>query len=118
MVRIDMCATLAAAGGPVKRLTRNHMHAPDFEDERRDFRLEVPEHFNFSRDVVDRWAEDPQRQALWWIDDHGNERQWTFAELARDSGRVADGLTRLGICRGDVVLVILPRVVAWWLTMC
>ena len=40
------------------------MNARDFEDERRDFRLEVPEHFNFSRDVIDRWAEDPRRRAL------------------------------------------------------
>ncbi len=92
------------------------MSAPGFEDERRDYRLEVPEHFNFSRDVIDRWAEDPQHRALWWIDDHGNERQWTFAELARDSRKVAGGLARLGVSRGDVVLVILPRVVEWWLT--
>ena len=92
------------------------MNTTGFEAERRDFRLEVPEHFNFSRDVMDRWAEDPQRRALWWIDDHGNERQWTFAELARDSRKVASGLARLGVARGDVVLVILPRIVEWWLT--
>lgn len=91
------------------------MNATDFEDERRDYRLEVPEYFNFSRDVIDRWAEDPQRRALWWIDDHGNERQWTFAELARESRKVADGLSRLGVNRGDVVLAILPRVIEWWL---
>ncbi len=92
------------------------MNAGDFEDERGDFRLEVPERFNFSRDVIDRWAEDPQRRALWWIDDDGNERQWTFAELARESRKVADGLAGLGVRRGDVVLVILPRVIEWWLS--
>jgi acyl-coenzyme A synthetase/AMP-(fatty) acid ligase len=92
------------------------MNKPDFEDERRDYRLEVPEHFNFSRDVIDRWAEDPRRRALWWIDDHGNEREWTYAELARESRKVAGGLARLGISRGDVVLVLLPRVIEWWLT--
>jgi hypothetical protein len=105
MVRIDICATLAAPGGPVKRRTRNQMNASDFENERKDFRLEVPERFNFSRDVIDRWAEDPQRRALWWIDDRGNELQWTFAELARESRKVAGGLARLGVSRGDVVLV-------------
>jgi acetyl-CoA synthetase/medium-chain acyl-CoA synthetase len=91
------------------------MNTDDFDDETGNFRLEVPERFNFTRDVVDRWAEDPQLRALWWIDDHGNEQQWTFSQLARASRKVANGLTGLGIKRGDVVLVLLPRVIEWWL---
>ncbi len=87
-----------------------------YGNERDRFQLEVPDRWNFSRDVVDRWAEDPERRALWWIDDEGGERQYTFDQLARESRRVADGLGRLGVRRGDVVLVILPRVIEWWVT--
>jgi acetyl-CoA synthetase/medium-chain acyl-CoA synthetase len=79
------------------------------------FRLEVPERFNFSRDVVDRWARDPERRALWWIDDEGGEQQWTFAQLAEESRRVANALAGAGVRRGDVVLLILPRIVEWWM---
>ncbi len=43
------------------------------------FRLEAPERFNFCRDVFDRWAEKPDRVALWWVDDEGHEARWTFA---------------------------------------
>ena len=79
-----------------------------------DFRLEAPEHFNFSRDVIDRWAEDPERRALWIVDEEGGEREWTFAELATESRRTANALAEAGVRRGDVVLLILPRVVEWW----
>ena len=32
------------------------------------FRWEIPTRFNFGRDVVDRWAEAPERPALLWRD--------------------------------------------------
>ena len=79
-----------------------------------EFRLEAPEHFNFARDVVDRWAEDPEHRALWWIDDDGAEQQWTFAQVARASRRAANVLATAGVRRGDVVMLVLPRVADWW----
>ncbi len=78
------------------------------------FRLEAPERFNFCRDVFDRWAEDPDRVALWWVDDEGHEARRTFAVLAEESRRACNLLRAQGIGRGDVVLVILPRLVEWW----
>ena len=76
--------------------------------------LDVPEYFNFARDVLDKFAEDHDKQALWWIDDYGNEVKKTFAQLCRDSRKVCNILSAQGIKRGDVIIVILPRVIEWW----
>src|SRR5437764_3344289 len=81
------------------------------------FRWEVPEHFNFATDVVDRYASDPIRLALYWLNESGREERYTFAELRDLSNRFANVLAGLGIQRGDVVLVILPRIPAWQVVM-
>jgi len=54
-----------------------------------DFRLDVPERFNFGRDVVDRFARDPERPALWWRNAAGRERRLRFDDVRRASNRVA-----------------------------
>ncbi|MGR3319328.1 MAG: AMP-binding protein [Candidatus Anammoxibacter sp.] len=76
--------------------------------------LDVPEHFNFAGDVLDKFAEDTDKLALWWIDDDGNEIKKTFAQLCQDSRKVCNILSAQGIQRGDVVIVILPRLIEWW----
>jgi acetyl-CoA synthetase/medium-chain acyl-CoA synthetase len=77
------------------------------------FRWDVPDAFNFGRDVVDRLAAGPPRPALFWRDASGRERRLGFAEVAGDSNRVAHLLGRLGVGRGDPVIVMLPRVPEW-----
>ena len=38
------------------------------EDFMKNFRVEVPENFNFGYDVVDAWAEEqPDKKALLWV---------------------------------------------------
>jgi acetyl-CoA synthetase/medium-chain acyl-CoA synthetase len=85
-----------------------------YELERRNFRLEVPEHFNFARDVLSRWANDPAKIGLIWADERGHRRELSFRQLAQRSSRLADGLGRLGIKKGDRVLAIIPPEPAWW----
>ena len=85
--------------------------------EREAFRWNVPEYFNFATDVLDRWAEDGARRGLLWVDERGARQDLTFRVIAERSTRVADGLWRLGIRRGDRVLVILPPEPAWWETL-
>jgi acyl-coenzyme A synthetase/AMP-(fatty) acid ligase len=77
------------------------------------FRWELPEQFNFGRDVVDRFARDPQRPALLWRHAGGRERRLTFAEISRASNRVAHLFRSLGIRPGDPVILMLPRVPEW-----
>jgi len=45
----------------------------DYEQTRRDFRWEVPERYNFAFDVIDRWAEDPHKLAMLWVNERGDE---------------------------------------------
>jgi len=86
----------------------------DYEAERRSFQLEVPEYFNFATDVIGKWASDPSKPAMLWIGQHGEERGLTFAHFAEYSGRAANAFSKLGIKKGDRVLVMLPRVPEWW----
>jgi len=79
------------------------------------FRWEVPDPFNFGRDVVDRFAEDPARRALFWRDGDGHQRELRFADVRAGSNQVAHLARALGIGAGDPVIVMLPRVPEWQL---
>ena len=89
-------------------------HMTDYEAERRNFQLEVPEYFNFAIDVIGKWASDPNKPAMLWIGQHSEERGLTFAHFAEYSSRAANAFAKLGIQKGDRVLVMLPRVPEWW----
>ncbi|GAC1472665.1 MAG: acyl--CoA ligase [Ktedonobacteraceae bacterium] len=89
-------------------------HMTDYETERRNFRLDVPEQFNFAIDVIGKWAGDTNKQAMLWLGQHGEERRITFAHFAEQSSRAANALAALGIQKGDRVLVMLPRIPQWW----
>ena len=86
----------------------------DYESERRDFKLTAPADFNWAFDVVDRWAEDPKKEAMLWVGPNGDERGITFDEFRRSSNRLANGLEQAGVRRGDRVFLMLPRLVEWW----
>jgi acetyl-CoA synthetase/medium-chain acyl-CoA synthetase len=86
----------------------------DYEQERKSFRLDVPEWFNFAVDVVDRWAEDPNRVGMVWTGTEGRSRTLTFREFAWGSNRAAQVFSKHGIGKGDRVLVVASRVPEWW----
>uniref|UniRef100_A0AAY4AP68 medium-chain acyl-CoA ligase n=1 Tax=Denticeps clupeoides TaxID=299321 RepID=A0AAY4AP68_9TELE len=95
---------------------------PSYESLRQMYDPEVPEYFNFARDVLDAWeakeksGEKVQSTALWWVNEAGRQIKWSFEELGFHSRRLANVLS--GECqlqRGDRVLLILPRIPEWWL---
>lgn len=93
----------------------------DYAKERDSFKWTHPEKFNFARDVIDDWAaKDPTNLAFWWIDDSGQEIKRTFAELSARSRQLCNALAKLGVSRGDTVIVMLGRNLEWWeiLTAC
>ena len=47
----------------------------DYAETYRDFKLDVPERFNFAFDVVDKWAEDRTKLALISLDPSGENAQ-------------------------------------------
>lgn len=88
------------------------------EDFRTNFEILVPEHFNFAYDVVDAWAkEDPDRLALLWTNDEGAEHRYSFADIKRESDRVAAFYQSLGIGRGDCVMMMLKRRAEFWFSI-
>lgn len=93
------------------------MFSAQYEEICAQFRWSVPEHFNFATETVDRYASDASRLALLWADEAGREEKYTFAQLRDLSNQFANVLAGLGIGRGDVVIVILPRIPAWQVVM-
>ncbi len=80
---------------------------------------DIPAYFNFATDVMDDWARrQPEALALWWIaEDSTQEKKLTFAGIAADSRRAANFFRDCGIQPGDPVLVMLPRIPEWWISM-
>ena len=94
----------------------NTMNMTDYDKEYAEFKWNVPEFFNFAGEVVDKWAKDPNKLAMLWVDDQGTEIRKTFREISNASKRLANVLTANGIKPGDVVILILPRNIEWWET--
>ena len=88
----------------------------DYLATRASFRLEVPERYNYARDVVDAWAaREPGKLALLAVGpDGGDPRRFSFADLARSSDRAARFLAGQGVAKGDRVFVMLPRIPDWY----
>jgi acyl-coenzyme A synthetase/AMP-(fatty) acid ligase len=78
----------------------------------------MPTHFNFASDVVEGWAQRrPEGAALWWANERGDEKRYTFGEMAVELRKAAAVFAAQGIGPGDRVLVILPRIPQWWIAM-
>ena len=96
----------------------NQVEFSSYEDFMQHFKLIVPEHFNFGYDVIDAYAEEqPEKEAILWTNDHGEVKHLKYGEYKRLSDQAASYLLTLGIKRGDRVMLILKRRLAWWITM-
>ncbi|MCP8616382.1 AMP-binding protein [Salirhabdus salicampi] len=68
---------------------------------------------NVTYNCVDKWADNAttaSKHALVWEGDNGEVTQYTFAELNKEINKVANGLVKLGIQRGDVVTIYMPMI--------
>ena len=89
-----------------------------YEDFMQNFKINVPENFNFGYDVVDAWAEkEPNKKALLWTNDQGEVIQFTFADIKRESDKTASFFASQGIGRGDMVMLILKRHYQFWFSI-
>ena len=88
------------------------------EDYRKNLEFIIPNNFNFAYDVVDAWAEvAPDKIALLWTNDEGEERKLSFSDLKQMSDQAASYLKSLGVNRGDMVMLIEKRRLEWWITI-
>jgi acetyl-CoA synthetase len=66
---------------------------------------------NLAHNAVTRWARRaPERIAVVWEGDDGATREWTYAELERETAYAASVLHGLGVRRGDSVGLCLPMI--------
>jgi non-ribosomal peptide synthetase component F len=78
---------------------------------------DVGETFNFAHDWFDPMARGNDAPALVISEPDGSRASYSFDELARRSDAVARYLDRLGVGRGDSVIVMLGNQVELWETM-
>lgn len=78
---------------------------------------DVGDEFNWATDWFDVVATGNDRVALWIVEEDGSETKVTFAQMAERSDRLASHLFRLGVTRGDHVLLMLGNQVELWETM-
>ena len=86
-----------------------------YEDLYENFKISIPDNFNFAYDVVDEYAKtEPKREALVWCDDNDEAHIFTFKDLSLASQRTANFLVEQGIQKGDRVMLILRRRYEFW----
>ena len=85
---------------------------PDFVE---NFKIHIPENFNFAFDVVDEIAfQTPEKIAMVWCNDKGEEAIFTFGMMKRQSDKAANFFLSVGIRKGDPVMLILKRRYEFW----
>ena len=85
------------------------------EDFKTNFKINVPENFNFAYDIADEWAKiQPDKKALCWVNDKGEHIDFTFKEIKEKSDAAASYFQSLGIGKGDRVMLILKRRYQYW----
>jgi len=95
-------------------MTEQH-NMTDYDKEYAEFKWDVPEYYNFAGEVIDKWAQDKEKLAMHWVNDEGTEKKRTFLDISTESKKLANVLAQNGIKQGDVVIVVLPRNIEWWI---
>ncbi|MBP1559642.1 MAG: AMP-binding protein [Oscillospiraceae bacterium] len=77
--------------------------------------IHVPENFNFGYDVIDEIGKnEPDRRAMVWLNEEGEEHIFTYSDLMKKSNQVANMLLAHGVKKGDKVLAVLKRHYQFW----
>lgn len=86
-----------------------------YEDFIDNFKINLPDTFNFAFDVVDFYAQNaPEKRALVWCDDDDNEKIFTFKQISDLSSQAANFLIKMGIKKGDAVMLVMHRRYEYW----
>ncbi len=86
-----------------------------YEDFCENFEINVPKKFNFAYDIADKIAlKTPEKIALVWCNDNGDEKTITFGQMKQYSDKAANLFSSLGIGKNDKVMLILKRKYEFW----
>ncbi|MDR0854247.1 MAG: AMP-binding protein [Clostridiales Family XIII bacterium] len=91
-----------------------------YEDFRDNYKIDIPENFNFGFDCIDERALlTPDAPALIWNSEKetDEDRTYTFRELSELSDAAARYFTSLGIGKGDMVMLIMKRRAHFWFSI-
>jgi acetyl-CoA synthetase len=92
-------------------------HRDDYDFAYRHFRWPRLDQFNWALDWFDPLARDNDAPALWIVEESGEQRKLSFAEMSESSSRVANWLRAQGVRCGDRILIMLGNEVALWQIM-
>lgn len=82
------------------------------------FSLNIPDDYNFAYDIVDEMARlEPNKTAMVWCNESGEEKIFTFADMKRYSDKTANFFKGLGINKGDMVMLVLKRHYDFWFSI-
>ena len=78
--------------------------------------VEVPERFNWVEEIFEgiHTRRDPDRIALLWTAQDGNEKRFTFGEFAARGNKLLNLFREKGLRKGDPVFVMLPSLPEVW----
>ncbi len=72
--------------------------------------LLAPENYNLVEEF-ERFAKEDGRKAIIWENDKGEKKEVTYDDLIKQANRAANSFETAGLKKGDVVLVMVPRLI-------
>jgi len=85
------------------------MTATRYQEIYQNHKWDIPQHYNIAEYICDRYANDRNRLALIYEDEHGQVSKFTFKDLKLLSNKLANVYTHLGVCRGDRIGLVLSQ---------
>ncbi|MBQ2676173.1 MAG: AMP-binding protein [Clostridia bacterium] len=83
-----------------------------------EYKVKYPDDYNFGYDVVDEIAaKEPEKLAVLWTNEQGEERRFTYGDLKKYTDKTANMLRNAGIKKGDVVMLVLKRHYEFWFSI-
>ena len=88
----------------------------NYEDFSKNFKIKIPDNFNFGYDVVDEYAKcAPDKKAVVWCNDKGEEKIITFGMLKELTDKTCNIFKKYDLKRGDFIMTMLNRRYEYWI---
>ena len=81
------------------------------------FDWDVDKSFNMAHECCDRWAINEDRIAIYWENQYGNNKVYTYADLRNYSNQLANAFVNLGVKKGDRIAGLLGKEVELIITV-
>jgi len=87
----------------------------NYDEVKSSFELNTPDTYNFAFDVIDKQANEADKLACITVDETAeNIKRYQFSDISKMSNKVANGLTGIGLKKGELAFVMIPRIIEWY----